>query len=178
MAKKSIISTAFDSGVISFVVEGAGSFTVDLTALSDDLRQRALIHGIVQKVSDGAAIPKADLPSDPSEIAAVKFEAMQSIADRLIAGEWSKRTGDGAGPVAGIIYRAFEEWAMARAKAAKKTLTPAECRAVYDAKDRAGQLALRNVPEIGAIIERMKAEKGNASTRQVDTDGLLGELGL
>jgi P pilus assembly chaperone PapD len=179
MAKKnSIISVSNDNGELTFTVANAGEFVVSLSALSEDVRARAMVHGIVQKISDAAAIAKADLPVDPTDAAKTKLEAMQSVATRLLEGDWSKRAGEGAGPVAGIIFRAFAEWATAKATAAKKTITEAELRAVYDAKDRAGQLALRNVPEIAAIIERMKSERGATAAKAVDSAALLGELGL
>lgn len=164
---------------LTFTVgNGAGSFTLDLTALADDIRDHALRHGLVQKISDAAAIAKPELPTDPNEAALVKFAAMQSVAERLMAGDWSKRSGDGAGPVAGLIYRAFEQWVADMAKKAKKDAPSSEAiRAVYDAKTRAEQLALRNVPAIGAIIERMKSERGTTASA-VDTSSLLGELGI
>ena len=185
MAKKnSIISVEtigegadlFDR-TIMFVVEGAGDFQISLNALSAELRQKALIHGLVQKVSDAAAMPKADLPADPVEAAKVKFEAMKAVADRLIEGDWSKRSGDGSGPVARLIYRAFEQWVMEKAAKAKKTITAEQIRATYDAKSRAEQLALRSVPEIAEIIEQLKAERG-ATASKVDTSALLDELGI
>ena len=177
MAKKSIISHVVADGVLTFTVDGAGTFSVPMATLSDDIRDRALVHGLVQKISDAAAISKSELPADATEAANVKMSAMQSVAERIVDGDWSKRSGDGTGPVAGIIYRAFEEWALALAAKGKKTVTSAAIRAVYDAKDRAEQLALRNVPEISTIIERMKSERGTGATA-VDTAALLADLGI
>lgn len=179
--KNALISVAHDNAALTFTVGEAGSFVIDTAELSDDIRMRALLHGIVQKVSDAAAIAKADLPKDPKKAAAAKFEAMKSVADRLTApdGEWSKRSGDGSGPVQGVIYRAFEEWVETMAKAAKKPVPASDAiRARYDAMDRAGQLALRNVPAIAEIIERIKSERGGKAVNSVDTDSLLGDLGL
>lgn len=178
MAKKSIVSTKTDSAQIRFIVEGAGEFGLPFTALTDDIRHRALVHGLVQKISDAAAMPKADLPTDPAEAAKVKFAAMQSVAERLADGDWSKRAEGGTGPVSGIILRAYTEWVHGMAKKAKTTKTDAEIKAVYDAKTRAEQLALRNVPEIAAIIERIKSERGDNAAKSVDTSALLGELGI
>lgn len=177
--KNSIISITAndDATALVFAVANAGEFTVDLSALSDEIRNRAMVHGIAQKVSDAAAIAKSELTGDAATDAATKFNAMKSVADRLADGEWSARRGDGTGPVAGVIYRAFEEWVMAEAKKAKKPIDAETIRALYDAKSRADQLALRNVPEIATIIERIKAERG-AKSAPVDTAGLLAELGL
>jgi hypothetical protein len=176
--KNSLIGvSADDNNVLTFTVGSAGSFTVDPSTLADDITRRAMLHGLVQKVSDAAAMPKADLTGDAEKDAATKFEAMKSVAERLAAGEWSKRSGDGSGPVAGLIFRAFEEW-VSDIAAKKKVAAPSaeKVRATYDAKTRAEQLALRNVPAIAKIIDRIKSERGAAAT--VDTGSLLGELGL
>ena len=174
--KKSIIACAVEADILSFAVEGAGEFSLTLEELSDAIRREALVHGLRQKISDGAAIPRDQLPDNPVEAARLKFSAMSEIADRLRNGEWSARRGDGSAPVAGIIYRAFEEWALARAAEKGATLTPEQVRASYDSRDRAAQLALRNVPAIADIIARMKAEKGGASS--VDADAILADLGI
>lgn len=179
MARKNSIITVdtLDNGSLAFHVTGVGSFFLKVAALADDLKQKALIHGLVQKISDAAAIAKSELPDDATEAAKIKFEAMKSVADRLAEGDWSKRSGDGTAPVSGIIFRAFYQWAADMAKARKKPIPDETAiRAIYDAKDRAGQLALRSVPEIAAIIEQMKADKG--TTSKVDASALLGELGL
>lgn len=178
--KNSLVSLARgDDGTLTFTVGTAGSFTVDPAKLADEIRDRAMIHGLVQKVSDAAAIPKSDLPEGADAIAAVKFEAMKSVADRIIAGEWAKRSGDGSGPVSGLIFRAFSEW-VADMAAKKKVDAPSEekLRATYDGKTRAEQLALRNVPAIAKIIDRIKSERGAVAAKSIDTGSLLGELGL
>jgi hypothetical protein len=179
--KNALITVALDGSALTFAVGSAGSFTIDTASLNDDIRNRALAHGIVQKVSDAAAMPKSEFKGKSAdEIAAMKFNAMKAVADRLTGddADWSKRSGDGSGPVAGIIYRAFEQWVLDTAKA-KKVKTPPTSEAIrakYDAMDRAGQLALRNVPEIATIMERLRAERGPKAN--VDTTALLGELGL
>lgn len=181
MAKKNaLISVAHnpETNVLTFTVgEGAGSFDVPISALSDEIRNRATIHGLVQKVSDAAAMPKSELPKDKAKAAKVKFDAMSNVANRLANGEWSARRGDGSGAVAGVIFRAFAEYVANMAKSRKKPIPDEEViRAVYDAKSRSEQLALRNVPEIATIIERIKSERGPTVT--VDTDALLGDLGI
>ena len=182
MARKNALITVAlsETGLLTFTVGNAGKFDLDRSTLASDIREKAEIHGLVQKVSDAAAIAKDDLKGkSPDEIAATKFEAMKSVADRLISGEWSKRSGDGSSPVAGIIYRAFEEYVTDMAAKRKKTAPAADAiRARYDAMSRAEQLALRNIPEVATIMERIRAERGSKSESKVDTSGLLKELGL
>jgi hypothetical protein len=168
--KNAIVSVAIDSSVITFTVAEVGDIVIDVTKLAEEITERATYHGLVQKISDAAALGKDATPSD-------KFAAMKSVADRLIDGEWKQSRGEGAGPVAGIIFRAFSQWVADRAKLAKKPMPAVEAiRAVYDGKTRAEQLALRNVAEIAAIIETLKAAK--TPKQGVDTDALLGDLGL
>lgn len=179
--KNSVISVAFaaETSTLSFTVGNAGSFDLVIPDLGEEIRMKAVVHGLVQKVSDAAAMPKSELTGDADKDAVTKFEAMKSVAERLVSGEWSKRSGDGSGPVSGLIFRAFSEWVSNRAKKAKKDAPSDEqIRAVYDAKSRSDQLALRTVPEIAAIIERLKSERGAKSTTSVNTDELLSDLGL
>lgn len=178
--KNALISVTHnaDDNALMFTVGEAGSFVLPIGELSNELRSRALVHGLVQKVSDAAAMPKAELTGDPKKDAAAKLANMTAVRDRLMSGDWSRRAGDGSGPVAGLIFRAFSEFAENAAKKAKKPVPDADkLRAFYDGKTRAEQLALRNIPEVSTIIERMKAERG-ADAKPVDTGALLGELGI
>lgn len=183
MARKNALITVAhnaETSTLTFTVGDVGSFDLPVNGLSDDVRNRATVHGLVQKVSDAAAMPKSETDGKkPEAVAKMKFDAMVAVADRLREGEWSKRSGDGSGPVAGVIYRAFEEWVLSNPNNAPKSKipTPEKIREVYDAKSRAEQLALRNVPEIASIIERIKSERGSKS-ETVDTTALLGELGI
>lgn len=181
MPKKNALISAThnaENNTLTFTVGDAGSFDIPINDLAPELRDRAMLHGLVQKVSDAAAMPKAELTGDPKKDAKAKLENMTAVRDRLMAGDWSRRAGEGSGPVAGLIFRAFSEFAEGAAKKAKKPVpTPEALRKFYDGKSRAEQLSLRNIPEVSTIIERMKAERG-ADAKPVDTGALLGELGI
>lgn len=170
MAKKNaIVSVEIrdDLTNVLFTVAGVDNFDINVTELSKELLQRAAIHGIVQKISDAAALGKDASPED-------KFHAMRSVAARLIEGDWNKSRGggEGSGSPSGLIFRAFYQFAKDRAAKAKKPEPSQDAvRALYDSKSRAEQLALRAIPEIATIMESMRAKKST-----VDTDGLLGEL--
>ena len=181
--KNSIISVAIENTVIAITVAKAvdgndATITIDTAKLDSEITERAMLHGLVQKVSDAAALSKDETAGmSESQIASTKYNAMLAVADRLIAGEWKQSRGEGSGPVTGVIYRAFSQWVADSAKK-KKLPAPTEdvIRAVYDKKTRAEQLELRKVPEIAAIIEKLKAAKTPA--KKVDTDKLLAGLGL
>lgn len=179
MARKNAVVTYVrnEDGTLTFNA-GEQSFSMNPAELSEEVNLKARDYGLTHKVTLGAAIAKEDLPTDPVEAAAAKFAGMKAVADRIVAGEWSMR-GQGGGQASGVIYRAFEEYALAQA-AKKGVEAPAveRIREVYDAKTRAEQLALRNVPAIGKIIERLKSEGGSKASTSVDTGALLGELGI
>lgn len=177
MARKNAVVTytVNDNGTMTFSA-GGQSVDFDPTSASEEMNVKARNYGFAHKITLGAAIAKEDLPSDPAEAALAKFEGMKAVIDRLNAGEWSKR-GEGGGQPSGVIFRAFEEYALAQAAKKGVEVEPGKVRAVYDAKTRAEQLALRNVPAIAKIIERLKSESGSSST-SVDTSALLGELGI
>jgi hypothetical protein len=181
MAKKSIISASYENGTLSFVVGEAGTLNIEVANLAPAIAEKALLHGLVQKVSDAAAMPKDELTGNPKKDAALKFEAMAAVVERLTGDspDWNKRSGDGSSPVQGLIFRAFAEW-VANSATAKKVAVPSEeaIRAKYDAMDRKGKLALRSIPEVAVIIERMKSERPAKASETVDTSALLSELGV
>jgi len=179
MARKNAVVTADknEAGVFVFAA-GGQTFEINPADLSAEIYtpSKSADYGLVHKVTLGAAIAKADLPEDEQEAALAKFAGMKAVADRLLAGEWSKR-GEGNSQPTGVIFQAFEEWV--KNQASKKGVeAPATelVRAKYDAKSRAEQLALRNVPAIAKIIERIKSEAGAAKATAVDTNELLDGL--
>src|SRR5437899_11211028 len=101
-----ITHTVHSGGLVDFTVEGAGSFAFDIGKLSSDLMQQAAIHGVVQKISDRAAIgrdPETGASASPEE----KFAAMKECADRLMAGgPWNATPTGGVG-TGGLLYRAM-----------------------------------------------------------------------
>lgn len=181
MAKSKLIVTSREGDILRFTVGEAGTLEIDLSALADEIRDEGLEHGITQKVSDAAAMSRDELTGNPKKDAVTKLEAMRAVVERLTSDEpsWNKRSGDGSAPVAGLIFRAYSEWAVAMATERKSPIPSDDAlRAKYDAMDRKQKLALRNVPAIATIIERMKSERPAKAVAAVDTDALLADLGV
>jgi hypothetical protein len=138
------IETFREGTVIRFEIADAGSFTIDLANLSPEISALAMAHGIVQKISDAAAIPR-DTKTGRSATAGEKRAAMLVVRDRLVAGEWNARAkgetvsdsvlGQAIATVKGRPITAVAEWLAARTPEEKK--------------------ALRLVPEIAAEIGRI-----------------------
>lgn len=173
MARKNAIiqdlSPRDDANILHLSVDEEGEIVINISAdLNDDIRAHGLRHGLKQRISDGAAKQGAT----PGE----KFACMWAIADMLLDGDWSKRV-NGTGAVAGIIYRAYEQWALAQFAAKNQEISVELIRETYDDKSRSDQLKLRDVPAIAAIIAELKLASGVVSA-SINPDSLLDELGL
>jgi len=180
--------TVDDSGKIEFKSE-AGSFIVDMMVLSADvdfkmlppLIQRAAIHGVIQKVSDRAAIgrdPETGASATPEE----KFAAMKECADRLMSGgPWNAVATGGTGSQGGLLYRAMKAiypnaWSDRTSFATyimQKALSESERlkRKVSETDVRAGLMAVKRVAK---EIDRIRQEEGK--TVGIDAGGMLQEL--
>lgn len=176
MARKNAtitITTSDDGSTINFHVIGTtDALIINRHTLAASVREQAEIHGLIQKVSDAAALSKNDdgTPADPAD----KFAAMSTVVTRLLEGNWKKPAGEVTQPT-GLIFRAYYTVICAAMTSAKKPVPDESVlREMYDRKDRSAQLALRNNPDIAAEITRLKS--ANVKTSTVDTDSLLGEL--
>lgn len=173
--KNSIISSSFEAGMVTITVEGFDPLTINLVNLPEDIASRAMAHGIIQKVSDAAAIKRDELPDDSAKAAAMKYDAMREVFSRIVSGDWNAKRGDGGSAPSGLIFRALLEYTNAtRATAKKPPIEEGTLRAYYDGKTRAEQLAFRNVPAIATIIDRIKSERGGVS--KVDANALIDDL--
>jgi len=85
-----VVTHSIASGVITFNVRDAGTFTLDTAALSPVVRERAMLHGLIQRISDRAAIPR-DTETGKSATPAQKLDAMKALADFYATGtdDWS-----------------------------------------------------------------------------------------
>ena len=94
-----VVTTTQEGAVLVFKVHGAGETRLDLNALSVGVKDRAMLHGLVQRVSDRAAIsrnPENGQAATPQD----KLARMQALVDwyNTGTGEWSPtRTAGGSG---------------------------------------------------------------------------------
>lgn len=153
----------------STIDEAAGTVTTRLDFTNGETRTftaptslilRFAAHGIEQKLGDAIA--------GENDIA----DAVLSVDDlikRLEAGEWNVTRSAGAFAGTSILIQALVE---ASGKAVD------DVKAFLSTKSQAEKIALRRSDKLRPIIERLEAAKASKSKNAVDTDSLLGELGL
>lgn len=88
----SVVTHAVEGRVITFNVKDAGSFTLDLDACSQAVRDRAMLHGMIQRISDRAAISR-DSETGRAATPQEKLDAMKGLADFYATGteDWAQR---------------------------------------------------------------------------------------
>lgn len=176
--RKAVIQTTLseDKKVITFKVRDAGELVLDLTKVSAAVQARALIHGLVQRVSDKAAIPcdtATGLPATP----AMKLDAMKGLVEHFMSGtdEWSpartdgpRKAKDGLDPL--IIAAVCEVTGKDESAVRAIIAAGAEAKSV---KPVAYLAALAGAGKVRAVIDRMRAEQAP----ELDGDELLEGLG-
>ena len=160
---KKDIAANIDGQKMTLVFANGKQITVNAEALEADIVNRAVMHGLKQKLVDAAAISRNP---DTGATASIedKYNAVYEVYQRLLNGEWNKNREGGGGVSGGLLFRA-----LCRLYAAK---TPEAIREFLDGKTKAEQSALRANPKIAAIIDEIRAERVSG----VDSDDLLDEL--
>jgi hypothetical protein len=93
------IAHKIEGRLVKFAVKGAGELVLDVEKVHIANRQRAEMHGFVQRISDAAAMAR-DSKTGASATPQEKFSAMQRLVEHYMAGgeEWSPaRSVDGVG---------------------------------------------------------------------------------
>jgi hypothetical protein len=169
--------TADGETVIQFAVKGVGDLTLHVGDLSPEIKERAMVHGLLARVVDSAAI---GFLKDEKRYATAqeKFDAMAELVDYLESGttEWNRKRGrpegSGAGETGGIVARALARvkgWtvAEARALAARKALERGQTTKAFYAQ-------LAKFTGIAEAMAAIRAEE--AKETDLSADDLLSEL--
>ena len=94
--------------LIKFNVVGVGILQLSTASLSPEVFEKAAVHGMVQRISDAAAIgrnPDTGRSATPQE----KFDAMAKLVAHYESGtsEWSRVRESGEGSNRGQLFRAL-----------------------------------------------------------------------
>lgn len=152
-------STIADDGTVSGRFDFVNGETRTFT-MPEDMKARFAAHGMEQKLGDAIA-GEANV-----EDAILSFD---DLLGRLNNGEWTITRSAGAFAGTSILIQALVE-------ASGKSVD--DIKGFLANKTQAEKLALRRSDKLKPIIERLEADKASKSKSTVDTDSLLGELGL
>jgi hypothetical protein len=161
----SVITHSVEGSVITMTVLGAGTVTLDTAAVSAACRDRAAIHGFIQRLSDGAAMSRDPETGKPAT-AEAKLARIQAIADHYATGtdEWRLRVAVGGTSDGGLLFRALMRAYPDRGEARVREFLAA--RSAKEKRDLLVSATLR--PHVDAI----RAEQG----RGIDADAILADL--
>lgn len=158
--KRKILKTSLigDDGKVAVRLDFRNKET-RLFELPAALMNKFAAHGAEQKLGDEVA----GIEDTDDAVLAV-----DELIARLGRGEWTvKREGSGMSGTS-VLLKALVE---------KSGKSIEEIKAFLAGKSQADKVALRNSPKLKPIIDRLEAEKASKATK-VDTDALLGELGV
>lgn len=159
--KQKLVKTSniADDGTVSIRLDFVNGEVRHFTS-PPSLIARFAAHGMEQKLGDAIA-GETDIG-----------DAVLSVDDlikRLNEGEWNITRAAGAFAGTSILIQALVE-------ASGKSVD--DIKAFLANKTQAEKLALRRSEKLKPIIDRLEADKASKSKNAVDTDSLLGELGL
>lgn len=163
--RNTAISATIDGNTLTLTFANGETLIMRGDALTSDIQQYAMMHGLKQKLVDAAAISRNPETGRAATVED-KYQAVKAVYDRLLAGQWNA-TREGGGNAGGLLAQA-----LMRMYAGRKTAE--DIKAFLADKTDAERAALRKNPRVAAIIEEIRAEQGKVA--DIDTDELLGEL--
>lgn len=154
-------STIADDGSVNLRLDFSnGSVRSFALPASSPLYGRFAAHGAEQKLGDAIA-GESDMGD--------AVLAVDDLMTRLNAGEWTVTRAAGSFSGTSILIQALVE-------VSGKSIE--DIKAFLADKTQAEKLALRRSDKLRPTIERLEADKASKSKNQVDTDALLGDLGI
>lgn len=174
--KQAAISATISSTSVSLAFANGKSIYIAFDDLSGDVQRRAVGRAIADKLVDAAAISR-DPVTGRSATVEDKYDAVRAVADRLLAGEWSKPR-ESAGATAGTLLlqalvrifpkrspEALKAWLAGKSDEEKRNMQANDAR-VIDAmaairKERAGDTSgMLDELEEPEESEEERAERG------------------
>lgn len=155
----SVLTHEVNDNAVTFNVLEVGTLRLDFSKLNSAIIQRAAMHGMIQRISDAAAISR-DPTTGQSATPEAKYTAMKALVDHYESGtsEWRTAKVGGAGRVSNLLP------ALVKLYPNRSMVELAEWLA---SKSKEEKSALRNSPKIAQILAEMAGGNG---------DEILGEL--
>lgn len=147
--KQKDVTTDIFGSVLTFTFANGKSVEIDAEKLSPEMRQQALMHGLKQKLGDGAAIQRNETTGLSATIDD-KFNAVEAIANRVKAGEWKKVGRDAGAGQSGLLIRALMVLYPKKTKEQLQTY--------LDSLKKEQQAALRVTERVSSVIATFKKD--------------------
>lgn len=167
--KKSAIQADLFNSTLTLTFANGEEVVVDASKLSENIRHAAMMHGLKQKLVDGAAIAR-NIETGRSASIEDKHAAVKKIAERLMldTGTWNEKkdAGTATGGSGNILVRALLHMTGKDESYVKDFL---------DNKTKEEKAALRKNPKVMAAIAELNAA---TVSNGINTESLLGELGV
>ncbi len=162
-----VTSELLESGMIQFTVRDAGQFLFNPSKAHESLRDRAEVHGWIQRISDAAAMSRDEATGKPAT-PAEKLARMLALKEHYESGTetWNRAGGAGTGQsivilavqrVMGLAEYKMAEEHMARYAAAHPELK--DIKAFYAA-----------MPKVNAAILDIQRERLVAPSLDADAE--------
>ena len=168
-AKRNAMSVDIFGTTVTVTFSNGEDLALDVSTLTPELQRMAMLHGIKQKLVDAGAIAR-NTSTGQSASVDDKYKAVLEVYMRLKAGEsWNKERGNGGEkPTKGkdLLPLAIMEMTGKDRSYVDQFLS---------SKTKAEREALKKNPR---VLEAMAKLQASTVSNGVDTDALLGELGV
>lgn len=138
---------------------------VDTQALSDEMKQAAMLHGLKQKLVDAGAIAR-NTETGQSATVEDKFAAVRAVHARITSAtpSWNAVKGEASSSSSNLFLRALMQMTQKNRAAIEEFL---------EGKSKEEKAALRKNPRVAGIMAELSAASG---TGGIDTNAMLEEL--
>lgn len=152
MAKRLNKSFDIQSATVSFEVVGGETLVLDVSKLNAETRERAMYHGLLQKIGDAAA---------GEETAEEIATSLRTVIGQLEDNNWKAiRESAGGGARVGLLVSA-----LARITSRSES----DCAAAIDQLDDDTRKKLKGDPRVKAAMAAIRAERAQAAAADAPT---------
>lgn len=162
----SVITSKVEGQTLIFTVKDIGNLRLNFTDLSETVRERAMVHGMVQRISDAAAIARS-AENGYKVSAQEKYDAMAELVAHYASGtsEWSRARGaPGIGADAALLVKCLAQIYDDR--------TLEQLKAWVAKRSKSERTALLMSEKIKPLADEIRAQ----SASDISADDLIADL--
>ena len=164
--KRAAMSVDIFNTTVTVTFSNGRELAVDVSTLTPEMQQQAMLHGIKQKLVDAGALSRNTETGKPASVDD-KYAAVLEVHGRLLAGVWHKERAKKADETVA------SKDLLARALMQMTGKDRAYVDDYLSAKTKEQRNALKKNPRVAAIVAELSAA---TVSNGINTDELLGEL--